>query len=192
MPLDFARLGEEIRARAVELYGEKNAQEELIRRSTASRSTVQRLWAGTAKSRPTAKTQEALERALHWEPGSIALILDGGMPTPVRETGSEETTPDSNTASDAGTSAPIGDVSTLPRFVRAELDDGEMLDYERLDWTVAGTQLHLYIFVKAGTITTEQETDSVKRQFEEWVRLKKGIRELVEESTDDPLGTASD
>lgn len=191
MSLDFARLAARIRARAGELYGERNAQEELIRHSTVSRSTIQRLWAATATSRPTKKTQLSIERALRWEPGSIESILDGGEPTLVREPNHAETTPDSNTGPDTGASAPLGGISTLPLFLGAELADGEMRGFERIDWTVAGTQLHLYIFVKAGTITTEEDADSVKQQFEEWMRLRKGIRDLVEGSTDDPSATAS-
>lgn len=35
--------------------------------------------------RPTELTARRLDEALHWEPGSVEALLDGGSPTPVQE-----------------------------------------------------------------------------------------------------------
>jgi DNA-binding transcriptional MerR regulator len=41
-------------------------------------------------NRPSRATRKGLDRALRWEPGSVAAILEYGEPTPVHPTGSQQ------------------------------------------------------------------------------------------------------
>ena len=78
MPLDYARLGQAIRAAS---KAKDWLQEDLITHSGISRSTIQRLWKGEAAVRPSRRTQSDLEDCLGWTRGSVMAILNGGDPT---------------------------------------------------------------------------------------------------------------
>lgn len=75
---DWARAGAYIRRRRKSLVMN---QFELGDAAGLGRSTVQKLEAGTAS--PEAGTLRKLDRALNWQPGSIAAVAAGGEPTPI-------------------------------------------------------------------------------------------------------------
>lgn len=54
--------------------------------ATQAKITVETLRAiRRGNNEPSALTKSGLERALRWQPGSVARILSGGAPTPIRE-----------------------------------------------------------------------------------------------------------
>jgi transcriptional regulator with XRE-family HTH domain len=74
---DFERLAAAIvEARKAKGWG----QDDLIRESGLGRSTIQRLEAARQKTVPNKATVQSLERALGWLPGSVEVVLGGGMP----------------------------------------------------------------------------------------------------------------
>lgn len=188
MQPDLPRLAEAIKARAAYL-GWK--QRDLLQRTHVSRGTIQTLWKGDATYKPSPATKMAIEDLLGWARDSIDAVLAGGDPTVVREPDDDQPPANSDAPADARASTPLAGISSLPLSVRVGLTDGETLDYERYDWTVEGTSLHLYIIVKAGEITTEDEFIAVRKQMDEWARVKKGIRDVIEGSPDENSDTTS-
>lgn len=182
---DWPHLAAAIRQRRDELG---MTQQQVAEDAEVSTMTVRNLEAGRAYTR-LPPSLSSVERALGWQHGSARAILAGGEPTLIQEA-AEPTATDEPATPGAGAAAPLGDIRTLPLAVRMGLADGETLDYERIDWDVQGTGMHLYIIVKAGEIRTEQEFAAVKRQMEEWARIKKAVRAVIEAAPDEASDTS--
>jgi len=183
---DWTHLASAIRQRRDQIG---MTQQQVAENAAVSTMTVRNLEAARAYTR-LPPSLGAVERALGWEHGSAQAVLAGGEPTLVRQPGPAPDIADAPTDADASAAASLEGIRTLPLSVRVGLADGETLDYERIDWDIEGTDMHLYIIVKAGEITSAQQLASVKRQMEDWARIKQAVRDVVQPPPDAPSATS--
>lgn len=176
MTPDFGHLAEAIRLACA---GRGWSQEDLIRESGVGRSTVQRLWAGRAGVMPNRTTRAQLERALGWAAGSVDDVLAGGEPTALSAKSGHES-PNSHAPEASGERGERG----LPIAVQAALNRGETFDTDIIDLSRPGESFELIVIAKAGTYDAMRDKELMRARTEQWMRIRKELRDLVAEVDD--------
>lgn len=174
---DFPRLAQAIRERASAL-GWK--QRDLIQHTHISRGTVQTLWRGVEVPLPNSATKNALEDALGWERGSVDEVLAGGEPrirVPSRERQSSSSRMDG---------------TRLPLRVQLEMAKGQLLDYDILEFDVAGKPFSFVAFAQTGAYDTEEAQEALTEQLETFRRMIERARMEGQSVNEDEPGTRGD
>lgn len=77
--MSWERLGDEMRLRRKRL---KLTQPDVAERAGLSVPTIRRIETSSGTRRLSPQVRRALERAIEWQPGSIDVVLEGGLPIP--------------------------------------------------------------------------------------------------------------
>lgn len=174
---NYPRLADAIQARARELG---LTQEQLVTRSGMGRTTIQRLWKGTADNEPAKRTKNDLEQVLGWVTGSVDAVLADGDPTVRRETSDES----SGNPLEAVAAAIATAGADLPLAVKLAIETGKLLDYDVQYVTIDGEELAVITLAKTGTYDTEEKRAAIRGQLELFGRIKDHIRTETEGADD--------
>jgi len=175
-PRDWKRLAEAIRdARKVRGW----RQEDLAEAAGIGYSTVQRAESSDGyKTMPL--TIDKLERALGWAPGSAKMILEGGKPTLLPDTG--EGAPDAEVQVSASGDA-AGFMARLPARLQHELADGELVDTDVIELRRKG--MRLVVFATRDPGQAPEDKAAKFEDIREWTRVQRQLRGLAADN--DPI-----
>jgi transcriptional regulator with XRE-family HTH domain len=170
---DYSHLGDAIQRRARELGLD---QEALVTRSGMGRTTVQRLWSGKLVHEPSRRTKQDTERVLQWAPGSFDDATEGREPTPLEAPAAdaerEPTTPDRPGK------------PSLPLRVQLAMKEGQLLDYDVLEFEVGGRPLSFIAFAQTGAYGTDEEMEALREQLDAFRRMMERVRQEGESAGD--------
>jgi transcriptional regulator with XRE-family HTH domain len=178
MALDHDRLGKALtRSRNDRGWRQTDAVEAAKRLGYGellSRATVQRYERGEpfVSIARVSTTLAAFEKLYGWTAGDAKKVLEGGVPTLVRDP-VEVTIQDADVTDGSGRD---GDRrSDLPMDAQIALERGRLIGVDVLQWEVEGEEFSLIIVARTGEYDTEEKRAVAMRQAEEWARIKRGI-----------------
>jgi DNA-binding XRE family transcriptional regulator len=164
MTRDWKRLGHAIKARREELG--MATQQALADAAGVKRQTVQALESGRQRSRMPASIG-SIEKALAWEPGTIARILAAGdTPSQNRETGRL--------------------AEGMPVRVLKELSSGEVVDTEVIELNIPGSSFKLVGILKQDSPGPEASSQEMATALKEWSRMQRALRQITDDRNGSP------